>query len=186
MKVFASKSESLGRVRERLEQAATGTAFLPASGVLSFLGTVTVAYPVTGVVIPAALLRPFQWQLITLVCALGSGLGATLLAEAAHLWGLAQLEAWFLLTPDASGWQEALDWVGHYGIFSLFLVAASPLPQTPALLLLGVAGHSIPGMFAALFLGKVIKYGAVAWFSSRFPSRFGWSSDPVLRKESER
>lgn len=54
-------------------------------------GTITAAYPVTAVVVPATLLAPGRWRQITMVTALGSALGGTALVIALHHLGWAQI-----------------------------------------------------------------------------------------------
>lgn len=64
-------------------------------------------------------------------------------------------------------------WAAQYGVLALFVVAISPLPQTPILIFFGVAHHDYVSIFAAMLAGKLVKYGLLAWVASRFPERFG-------------
>ena len=59
-----------------------------------------------------------------------------------------------------------------HGPLALFLIAASPLPQTPALIFFAIAHHDYPAVFVAMLAGKIIKYGLFAWLASHFPERF--------------
>lgn len=144
----------------------------PLCGVLAFLGTLTAAFPVTAVVIPATLLVPRHWLWIALSCALGSALGATLLVEMVHSLGLAQLTEWFPHVFAHQDWQQMSAWVDEYGLLSLFIIAATPLPQTPALIFFGLAGHDGWFLTFAMLAGKTLKYGVTAWLASHFPERF--------------
>lgn len=156
-----------------------GRWFLVTNGFLAFIGTLTAAFPVTAVVIPAALLQPLRWISITLACALGSALGATAIVELIHHLGIAALEEWFPQLTESTQWQQAMNWVINYSVIGLFLLAASPFPQTPALIFFGLAGHPVGTVFIAIFLGKVLKYGLMAWLSSHFPDRFTrWKTSP--------
>lgn len=139
---------------------------------LAALGTLTAAFPVTIVVLPAVLLAPTRWGRIALAAALGSSLGATALVEIVHLLGLPQLETWFPQLLLESHWVEVRDWVETYGILSLFLIMASPLPQTPVLIFIGMSGQAILPVLIAVFCGKVLKYAGLAWLASHFPKAF--------------
>jgi membrane protein YqaA with SNARE-associated domain len=145
---------------------------LPICALLSGLGTFTAAFPVTAIVLPAALLVPERWRWIAFSCALGSAIGATALVEFTHSIGLAQLNHWFPHLLAHQNWQGVQAWIDDYGSFSLFLIAATPLPQTPALILFGIAGHNGFVVFTAMLAGKILKYGLTAWLASRFPERF--------------
>jgi len=71
-------------------------------------------------------------------------------------------------------WLQASAWLSEWGLYALFAIAALPLPQTPAVAFAALVPLSPPGVFAALFLGKLVKYGLYAWGTSRFP---GWFVD---------
>jgi membrane protein YqaA with SNARE-associated domain len=161
---------------------------LPICTLLSCLGTFTAAYPVTAVVLPAALLVPERWRWIAFSCALGSSIGATSLVELTHSIGLAQLNQWFPHLLAHQNWQDVQAWIDDYGSFSLFVIAATPLPQTPALILFGIAGQNGFVVFTAMLAGKILKYGLTAWLASRFPERFfkrlGWANSEPVEKEA--
>ncbi len=155
-----------------LRLAAVKRLFLSACAALAFAGTVTVTYPVTAVILPAALVNPRQWRPIALASALGSALGATALVLAFHHWGWAWVYARFPEFASHDSWLKMLDWVSTYGLAALFAIALSPLPQTPALVFFGIVRPEPFGTFVAIMGAKLIKYGVFAWFVSRFPKRF--------------
>lgn len=153
--------------------------FLLSCGLLAFLGTITVAYPVSGVVIPAALIQPRRWIAITIACAIGSAIGATALVEMVHLLGHATILGWLPRLAESPDWQAVMQWVTDYGLIGLFLLAASPFPQTPALIFFGLAEHQTLTVLIAMLFGKLLKYGLLAWLSSHFPDRFSrWNISP--------
>jgi membrane protein YqaA with SNARE-associated domain len=55
---------------------------------------------------------------------------------------------------------------------ALFVIALSPLPQTPALVFAGIVRHDYADVFAVMLAGKFFKYGAYAWLTASFPERF--------------
>lgn len=84
--------------------------------------------------------------------------------------------------PEMTGhpnWRHVIDWVETFGVIGLFVVAMSPLPQTPALVFFGITRHDYVLVFLAILAGKTIKYGVFAWGTARFPERL--SGDRLLR-----
>jgi membrane protein YqaA with SNARE-associated domain len=170
-----------GLLQRLIRDAAEGHAFLLVCVALSLGGTVSAAYPVTAVVVPAALLVPARWRQIAAVAALGSALGATLLVIVFHHLGWAQLYERFPELATHATWRRVIEWVSDYGAIALFLIAVSPLPQTPALIFFGIARHDYPGIFVAMLAGKSLKYGLFAWMATRFPERFNSGIAGLLR-----
>lgn len=165
-----------------LHFAAAGNRLLLACVALSFVGTVTAAWPVTAVVVPATLMAAARWRAISGISALGSAIGATVLMLVFHHLGWSQLyERYPELVTDPS-WIRVVDWGRRYGTAALFLIALSPLPQTPALMFFGALRPDYAGVFAAMLSGKLLKYGAFAWTSSRFPVRVGKTLGALLRR----
>ncbi|WP_018988285.1 hypothetical protein [Aromatoleum toluclasticum] len=149
---------------------------------LSFLGTLTAAWPVTAVVVPATLMAAGRWRAIAGVSALGSAIGATVLMLVFHHLGWTQLYERFPELATNSSWAQVVDWGRRYGTAALFLIAASPLPQTPALIFFGAVRPDYVGVFVAMLAGKLMKYGTFAWASSHFPERVGKSLGALLRR----
>ncbi|HJV93099.1 MAG TPA: hypothetical protein VJ572_06440, partial [Azonexus sp.] len=63
-------------------------------------------------------------------------------------------------------------WLQHYGLFALLIIAASPMPQTPALLVYSLVNPPLLGVLAAVGIGKTAKYVFLAWLTARYPGRF--------------
>ena len=161
-----------GLLQHLIRVSAEGPWFLLVCMALSLGGTMSATYPVTAVVVPAALLVPCRWRRIAALTALGSALGATLLVLVFHHLGWAQLYEHFPELTRHATWIRVMTWVSSYGTVALFAIAVSPLPQTPALIFFGIARHDYFTVFAAMLAGKFVKYGLFAWFAARFPERF--------------
>lgn len=147
--------------------------FMPSlAGAFAFALTVSLTVPVTSLLIPAVLLSPPRWRSIALQAACGSALGATLLVILFHELGWQQLQALYPGLLDSPGWRRIIEWTGDYGVIALFVVAAMPVPQTPALVFCAIA--SLPGLnvFLAMLFGKIIKYGVLGALAARFPAKF--------------
>lgn len=169
-----------GFLQRAIRHAAAGHAFLLACMGLSLAGTLSAAYPVTAVVVPAALLLPRLWRQISVFSALGSAVGATLLVLAFHNLGWEQIYDRFPQLATHATWLRVMGWAAEYGAVALFLVAVSPLPQTPALIFFGIARHDPAIVFFAMLAGKLIKYALFAWLTIRFPERFGEGVGGIL------
>ncbi|NMF90282.1 hypothetical protein [Aromatoleum petrolei] len=165
-----------------LRFAAAGHRLLLACSALSFVGTLTAAWPVTAVVVPATLMAAGRWRAISGVAALGSAIGATVLMVVFHHLGWTQLYERFPELATDPSWVQAVDWGKRYGTAALFLIAASPLPQTPALMFFGAMRPDYAGVFMAMLAGKLLKYGIFAWISSHFPERVGRSLGALRRR----
>lgn len=161
-----------GLLQRLIRHAAEGPGFLLVCLALAFGGTLSGTAPTTAVVVPAALLAPHRWRQISALTALGSALAATLLVIGFHNLGWEQIYERFPQLATHVIWRRVMDWAADYGAVALFLVAASPLPQTPALIFFGIARLDIFSVFIAMLAGKLIKYGLFAWLATRFPERF--------------
>lgn len=164
-----------------LRHAAQGHAFLLTCAGLACAGTLSAAYPVTAVVVPAALLAPRRWPGIAFFAACGSTLGGTALVILFHHLGWAVVYEHFPQFTTHPQWLRVMDWVATYGVAALFVIAASPLPQTPALIVFGITRHDIPGVLVAMLAGKLLKYGLFALLAARFPERFNDGIEGFLR-----
>lgn len=169
-----------------LQYAAAGHRLLVACMALSFTGTLTAAWPVTAVVVPATLMSAGKWRAISLVSALGSAVGATVLMLVFHHLGWTQLYERFPDLVTNPSWAKVVTWASNYGTIALFLIAASPLPQTPALMFFGALRPDYAGVFVAMLAGKLLKYGAFAWTSSHFPERVGKTLGALLQRSRKR
>lgn len=161
-----------GFLQRWVRLAAESRLFLPLTGLLAFTGTATALFPVTSVVVPAVLLVPERWKQLALVTALGSALGATALVLFFHHLGWSQIYVHFPELTNQVRWVELSRWINQHGTFALFVIAASPLPQTPALAFFSLTEPDYAAVFGAMLMGKGLKYSVFAWISKRFPRYF--------------
>lgn len=123
------------------------------------------------VLMVAVYLSPRRWHWIALFTSLGSALGGLIVLLLLHHLGWSQVmhahPEWF--TNEA--WQLMLNWLSEWGIWALTIIAATPFPQTPALLFLAMTEQSWWSMWLALAAGKLLKYGSVAYLTYQFPER---------------
>lgn len=140
--------------------------------VIAFSVTVTFSFPFAAVLIPAVLLGPKRWLVIGLLAGAASGLGAGVLVEIFQHLGREVVLSRYPELVQLQAWQWVGDWLQNYGLIALLIIAASPMPQTPALLFCALAGLSVPGIAVVVGIGKTVKYLLLAWATARYPARF--------------
>ena len=167
-------------IRPRVERAAraalaqaTGTRrYPPMVGVLALGLTLSMSVPFGSVLVLAVLLQRERWRAITLWSAVGASIGGLLLYLVFHHLGWNQLLVWYPDIAASRSWRDATEWLTRYGSWALFVIAASPLPQTPALAFAAITRLPVGEVLVALLLGKLFKYGVYAWLVARFPDHF--------------
>lgn len=160
------------RVRATLERATGSRRYPFVVGVVAFVSTLSMSVPFASVLVFAVLLRRERWRAITLCSAVGASFGGLLLYLVFHHLGWNQLVAWYPEIAGSKSWRDATTWITRYGAWALFLIAATPLPQTPALAFAAITRLPAPEVLIALLTGKLIKYGVYAWLVARFPEHF--------------
>jgi len=140
------------------------------------------AFPVIPIIVSACLISPRRWRSISFLIAFGCALGATILVTLFHFFGWALIYRYFPEFLSHPAWQSIVNWVSNYGTLGLLAIASSPLPEMPALIVLGVSRPDTALIFLAVLTGKLIKYGIIAWLTSHFPGRFADGLSALLRK----
>jgi membrane protein YqaA with SNARE-associated domain len=157
-----------------MERANRSNHLLGLCALISFGGTISAAYPVTAVIVTAVLMAPRRWLSLSAACSLGSAMAGAVIVGVAHLLGYNEIHHLFpnLISPQT--WEEASRWINDYGVWAIFGVGASPLPQMPLLIFFGIVDDRILEAFAALFAGKLLKYTVVAWVTQHFPEKLSF------------
>ncbi|KDP86360.1 hypothetical protein CF70_007780 [Cupriavidus sp. SK-3] len=158
--VFAS-------VLDLLDKRADRRSYPVLVGGLALLATLSMCVPVVPLLSAAVLLNARRWKVVALCAALGSGVGALILYVVFHHLGWVQLLNYMPELTRSPKWVTIAGWTENYGLAALLVIAASPLPQTPALVFVALAELSPLAVFAAIFSGKLAKYGLTAWLAAR-------------------
>lgn len=141
-------------------------------GAAAFGAALSMTVPFATVLVAAVLAAPGRWRAIAFWSSIGTGLAGLLLYLAFHHLGWAEFAGRHPEIATSRAWLQASAWLSKWGLYALFAIAALPLPQTPAVAFAALARLSPSGVFAALVLGKLVKYTAYAWAASRFPDWF--------------
>lgn len=175
-----------GFLQRLIRYAAQGNRLLLVCLTLAIGGTLSAAYPITSVVVPAVLLVPQRWWKIAGIAALGSAIGATALVVFFHQLGWAQLYERFPELATHPAWHRVMEWTSDHGALALLVIAALPLPQTPALVVFAITRPDYPCAFLAILAGKTLKYLAFAWLAARAPERLSNGLSALLRRRKPR
>ena len=128
----------------------------------AFVATLSITVPFSPFLALAVLIAPRRWKSITFWSSLGAALGAGLLYLAFHHLGWAGLVAAYPDVMRSRAWLDATRWLSDYGIVTLLIAAATPLPLTPALMVASISRLPVMEVLLALWLGKLVKYAAYA------------------------
>ena len=139
--------------------------------VVAFVAALSMSVPFAPLLGLAVLMVPGRWKSITIMSSLGAALGASLLYLAFHHLGWAGLLASYPDVVRSRAWSDATRWFSNYGVVALLVLAATPLPLTPALMIASISRLPVMEVLLALWLGKLVKYTAYAWLVSAFPSQ---------------
>ena len=159
-----------GLMRTLLRRA-DSRAFPMVVGAVAVAATLSMSVPFATLLVAAVLMAPRRWSAIAVWASLGAALGAALLYLAFHHLGWARLFAAYPDVVRSSAWGDATRWLSAYGVTALLVIAATPLPLTPALMFAGISRLPIAEVVLALWIGKLAKYLMYAWLASRFPER---------------
>ncbi|WP_156811469.1 hypothetical protein [Cupriavidus sp. USMAHM13] len=136
-------------------------------GGLAFVATLSMCVPVAPLVAASVLLSARRWKALALCAAVGSGAAALVLYVVFHDLGWEKLLGYLPELTRSARWVQIAAYTEDYGLLALVAIAASPLPQTPALVFVALAELSPLAVFGSILGGKLAKYGVVAWLAAR-------------------
>ena len=109
-----------------------------------------------------SLTEKYHPLLLGLSAGLGGGLGEII----AYYWGLSIRESLASTANEREGEDVVPRWIEKYGIIAVLLFAASPLPDTPIILLAGALRFPLWKMIIVQVIGKTTLYSFGAIFGS--------------------
>jgi membrane protein YqaA with SNARE-associated domain len=139
-------------------------------GLLAALDFFVVVIPTDGLIISSTLLRPQGWLRFALLTAIGSTLGSALLLWITNELGVPYLLDSFGGLTNNSFWIWSLNFFKEHGLIVVFLIAATPLAQQPAVLLASLAETPFKNFLFIYLLGRLCKYLFMSYVSSHAPS----------------
>lgn len=91
----------------------------------------SMSVPFASLLMAAVLLAPRRWVSIATLASLGAAVGALVLYLVFHHLGWNRLFAAYPDVVRSTAWRDATHWLEHYGVVSLSVIAALPVPLTP-------------------------------------------------------
>ena len=160
------------RVRDHirlLQRFVDRTWYPPFIGFLAALDNIVIVIPNDGILISSSMLTPKRWFVLALSVAVGSSLGALVLAALVELQGLPLILEMYPGVNETQAWQWSLEFFEKYGLLLVFVVAATPFVQQPAIILASLADTPLFQLVAVIFLGRLIKFLIMAYIGSHAP-----------------
>lgn len=167
----------------RVQQFINRPWYVALVSLLAGLDLFILVVPSDGLMISAVLARRERWVSTFLWVTTGSALGALLLTGLIQGIGAEAMESLLPSVFNTEGWSGTEAFLASYGAVALALLALSPLPQQPGVVLAALADMPPLVVFLAVWLGRAVKYGLFAWLAAYAPSQLRrfW----VVRRELE-
>ena len=171
--MFARLPPLLSRLLVKLERLVDHFSFYPLLALFAALDSFLLIVPTDGLVVSSTLLRPKRWMTISFIAAIGSALGVLCLAALIR-WKSDELIATFFEDAlTSTSWSRTETFIDQYGTGALALIALSPFPQLPAVILTAMSHMSLTNIALSVFAGRVVKFAFFAWAATHAPRLLG-------------
>ncbi|MFZ2267731.1 MAG: hypothetical protein WAV95_09150 [Azonexus sp.] len=127
-------------------------------GGLAVVSAATSLYPFGPVIVAATVFAPNRWRAVIVASSLGAVIGATGFALFVQSVGPGLVDALFPALRASSIWEHSAYWINQHGSLALAAIAALPVPQMPAMILVALSEMGLPAIALALLVGKTLKY----------------------------
>lgn len=141
----------------------------PLLGFLAALDNFVIVIPNDGLLISSSILIPKKWFSLALSVAIGSTLGALLLAGLVEFQGLPWILDLYPGVQETKTWTLSMEFFERYGLLLVFAVAITPLMQQPAVILASLSKTPLIELVAVIFIGRFIKFLIMAYVGSHVP-----------------
>lgn len=141
----------------------------PLIGFLALIDSFIIIVPTDGLLISSAMLKPRKWFYLAFCISLGSTIGAMIFFHLLEQHGLPWVLEYYPGINQGTMWLWSEAFFAKYGLLLVFLVAASPVMQQPALILASAAHSPFIPMLVAVFTGRILKNLIMSYISSHSP-----------------
>lgn len=163
-------------MNEKIQQAVRGLQrfthriwYPPFIGLLAALDNLVLVIPNDGILISSAMLYPKRWFAFALSVAIGSTVGALVLAHLVDSHGLPWILEFFPGLTEGKTWQLTESFFKQYGLLLVFVVAVTPFVQQPAVILATLSGTPAYELALVIFSGRFIKFLIMAYAGGYAP-----------------
>lgn len=143
--------------------------YLPLLSLLAILDTFLVVIPTDGITISSSMLKPAKWFYFGVFSAIGSAVGGIILCYVVQLYGIQVVESLFPHIQASGAWIQTQKFFDEYGLWLLFVIAATPLSQQPVLILAVLAKVPLLQIFLITLVGRWVKFALLAYVGSHAP-----------------
>lgn len=161
------QTPAMRRLARRLAPYADRPWFPPFSGGLAFVATLTFSVPFVPILSTSVAVNRHRWLQLALWAILGSAAAGALFTHLLGHFGTEFISEKLPQLVASKHWHLLVKWVSSYGFVSLAAIAASPIADTPALILVALLGMPWFEVFASLTLGKGMKYIIIAALTAK-------------------
>lgn len=158
--------------------------YTPLIALLAAADLFLIVVPTDGLLVSAAMLNPRRWLYIALMMTFGSTLGCIALAAVLQEHGLPFLLQIKPGLDQTAIWVWTNNLMDNWGQWAVFLVAASPLMQHPAVALAALAGMPLMQLFLLVLSGRALKFLFLSWVATHAPGMLGrlWGIQDDLKE----
>jgi membrane protein YqaA with SNARE-associated domain len=141
----------------------------PLIGLLATLDNVLVVIPNDGILISSSMLVPRRWFTFAFCVAVGSTVGACILAVLVETYGIEIVLEYYPNITQTASWAYSVEFLERFGVLLVFLVGVTPFVQQPAVILASLANTPLYQLCIAIFAGRFIKFLIMAYIGSHSP-----------------
>ncbi len=127
--------------------------------------------PTEAILVSSVILTPDKWKSRFIWVAIGSSIGALILALIIHLFGVEALHAWLGETVGTEKWTTLTRIMKENSFLGVFTFSLGPLPHQGGVILAMISGGTLYDVFFGTLLGRLIKYGFFAWIGTHAPAK---------------
>ncbi|MDZ4660218.1 MAG: hypothetical protein SGJ18_01230 [Pseudomonadota bacterium] len=141
----------------------------PLIGMLAALDNFVIIIPNDGILISSSMLTPRRWFSLALSVAIGSTVGASILASFVETQGFEWILEMYPGINETKSWIWTADFFEKYGMLLVFIVAITPVMQQPSIIVASLAETPLFLLAAIVFSGRFIKFLLMAYVGSHAP-----------------
>lgn len=159
------------RLVSRIERYTDHPLYPVLLGFLAGIDLFVVIIPTDVLLVSYVAIHPKRWWPTAIATALGSAIGAVVLALFIQKHGVSILDSIVPGMMTTHWFVKVNGMMKHYGALTVFLVSLSPFIQHPAVVLAALAPVPMISIFAYSLAARTIKYLIWAWFAKGAPGR---------------
>lgn len=141
----------------------------PFIGILAALDNFVVIIPNDGILISSSMLTPKRWVTLGISVAIGSTLGAIILAAFVKAQGLDWILEIYPGVNETKSWIWTKDFFDNYGLMLVFVIALTPFMQQPIVIMASLTEKPLFLLAVIMFSGRLIKFILMAYIGSHAP-----------------